>query len=225
MDKLFKAKRHLFRVLSNDPNHEEALNHIRTIVFDGYSKPNEVNKEEEKEEIDDVDKDFRVAMWGDSLQLIEKREGETNLAQGQDIYAFFGNVASLPCTILYAFTDNKLTMGKYIFNVDHSNKNDYIYDYEELVDLLKSKYGKPAHGGKNNAVWFNDLYKDDFSDWGMAISCGHLAYDATWETPDTEILCQLSGDNYQINLVIQYVSKNLSKLREEGSKKNKMRGL
>lgn len=147
------------------------------------------------------------------------------MVQKSDIYAFSGTVASLPCTVLYGFTDDKLTIGKYIFNIEHSNQNDYIYDYEELVDLLTSKYGKPTHGGKNNAVWFDDLFRDDYSDWGRAISYGHLAYDTSWETPDTEILCQLSGDNYEIKLVIQYVGKNFSQIREAASKKDKMRGL
>ena len=50
MDNLFKAKRHLFRVLSNDPNHEEALNHIRTIVFGGNPISNDMIQEEDTEE-------------------------------------------------------------------------------------------------------------------------------------------------------------------------------
>ena len=113
----------------------------------------------------------------------------------------------------------------FVLASEHYDEDDYIYDYEELVDLLTSKYGKPTHGGKNNAVWFDDLFRDDYSDWGRAISYGHLAYDTSWETPDTEILCQLSGDNYEIKLVIQYVGKNFSQIREAASKKDKMRGL
>lgn len=225
MDNLFKAKRHLFRVLSNDPNNEEALNHIRTIVFSGNMISNDVIQEEDTEEVEEGEKNFRVANWGDSFQKVERLEGAANLINTPGLYAFEGEVASMPCTVLYSFTDNKLSMGKYIFNVNHSNNNDYIYDYEELVDLLSNKYGNPTSGGKDNAIWLDDLFRDDYSGWGTAIASGQLVFDAAWDTPETEVLCQLRGDNYEISLVIQYVSKNLSKLREETSKKNKMRGL
>ncbi len=221
---IIKAKKCYYRVLSNDPEHAEALKGIEALISNGNHETIENTTEETEKEMD-AEKDFRVANWGDPYQLVQKREGEANLVQKSDIYAFSGTVASLPCTVLYGFTDDKLTIGKYIFNIEHSNQNDYIYDYEELVDLLTSKYGKPTHGGKNNAVWFDDLFRDDYSDWGRAISYGHLAYDTSWETPDTEILCQLSGDNYEIKLVIQYVGKNFSQIREAASKKDKMRGL
>lgn len=219
---IYNAKKCYYRVLSNNPEQTEAFNGIKCLAFNVV--PEAIDVTQEGPEMDS-EKDFRVANWGDSLQIVQKREGETNLVQSPDIYAFSGTIASFPCTVLYGFTDNKLTIGKYIFNIEHSNLNDYMYDYHELVDLLTSKYGNPSRGGKNNAVWFDDLYKDDYSNWGRAISYGDLAFDATWETPDTEILCQLSGDNYKIKLVIQYVGKNFSQLREAASKKEKMKGL
>lgn len=225
MDNLFKAKRHLFRVLSNDPNHEEALNHIRTIVFGGNMVSNNVIQEENKEEFEDGEKDFRVANWGDSKQAVMKREGEPDVDNNPDYYGFQDEIASYPCTVLYRFTDNKLSSGFYSFNMVHSNDNIFIDDYQELVSLLTSKYGEPIEGGKENAIWLNDLYQDDYSDWGTAISAGHLVFVSKWETMNSDISCMLSGDNFEIKLAIFYQSKTLSEYEQNSSKKNKMRGL
>ena len=43
----------------------------------------------------------------------------------------------------------------------------------------------------------------------MVISVGHLAYGNSWETPNTKISLMLSGDNYKIQLVLSYTSKEL----------------
>jgi hypothetical protein len=58
-------------------------------------------------------------------------------------------------------------------------------------------------------VWKDDLYKDDKSEWGFAVSLGHLAYGASWETSATKIEIMLLGDNYEINLFLSYFSKEL----------------
>lgn len=38
----------------------------------------------------------------------------------------------------------------------------------------------------------------------MAVSFGHLLYQATWDVSGTEIIIGLSGDNYDVKLVIDY---------------------
>ena len=104
---------------------------------------------------------------------------------------------------------------------DHTNKNFYINDYEELKEILTKKYGKPK---KDEKIWDNELYKDDRSSWGLAVSVGHLAYGASWETSTTEIVLRLSGDNYKISLILAYDSKELkewaNKIKEEKAKSN-----
>lgn len=218
----FNAKKHVFKALSVNPNNQDALSLMLELI-----NQTPANGEVATESLEDnVDKDFRVANWGDSKELVMKKEGRPNIIDNMpDLYAFTDNIAGLPCTVLYCFSDNKLTMAKYLFDVKHSNDNLFIQDYHDLVDLMTQKYGAPTSGGKNNAVWFNDLFKDDFNRWGLAIGTGDLAFDSSWDSDNTEILLLLKGENYNINLVLQYVSKHLSELREQQSNKKKLLGL
>jgi len=64
-----------------------------------------------------------------------------------------------------------------------------------------------------------DLYKDDYSDWGTAISLGHLLYFSTWETENTEIASILTGENFDISCVIEYSSKSLEELEKKAKEK------
>lgn len=219
---IIKAKKCYFRVLSNDPEQSDALRGIKSLVSNGIQEVIGTAKEETEM---DSDKDFRVANWGDSKQMVKKLEGKPDVLNEADCYVFSDKVALLPCTVFYSFIDDKLSRGTYIFKIEHSNRNKYIDDYEELVDLLTSKYGKPTEGGKDNAIWINDLYRDDYSDWGRAISIGHLAFLSTWETHNTVINCMLNGDNYEIKLAILYNSKEFSEAEDKNKKQNKMKGL
>jgi len=103
--------------------------------------------------------------------------------------------------------EDKLYYSGYFFTGKRTNRNLYINDYKKLKETLIKKYGKPKTDIPG--LWKNDLYKDDKIIGGMAISVGHLTYGASWETPNTKIDIMLSGDNYKINLVVFYASKEL----------------
>lgn len=81
------------------------------------------------------------------------------------------------------------------------------------------KYGAVPNsdGIDGDMFWQNDLYQDDYQDWGMAVSCGHMSAFATWETPETDINLGLFGDNYEISLGVEYSSKELRSLTEQVS--------
>lgn len=219
---IVKAKKSLYRVLSNNPEHTMALQGIEELVSNSNNYVANSNSSMGR----DPDCDFRVAKWGETKEAIMKKEGETNLVPNNpDIYAFNGNIAGMKCLVAYFFTNNQLTMAKYIFEEEHSNSNLHIDDYTQLVRLMTEKYGKPIEGGENNMVWFNDLYRDNFEDWGFAISMGHMAMDATWETAKSDILVQLSGENYEIKLIVQYIGREFKEKRQEKSKEDNMKWL
>jgi hypothetical protein len=109
----------------------------------------------------------------------------------------------MPCLISYYFAENQLVAGRYIFLSEHSNKNLYINDYDDIKESLIKKYGQP---NVDRPVWNNDLYKNDPSEWGMAISVGHLSYTAGWQLANTQIILHLGGDNYDITLGLDYHS-------------------
>ena len=151
--------------------------------------------------------DFRKTNWGMSKEQVkateDKKPGfETDTKLGYEV-----KIGRYKFACMYSFLENKLYESGYIFTGKHTNKNLYIDDYEELKETLTKKYGKPKMDIPG--LWKNDLYKDDKSHWGIAISVGHLVYGASWETSTTKIELMLWGDNYKINLTLFYTSKEL----------------
>lgn len=155
---------------------------------------------------------FRNNSWGDSLVLVKSKEEYDLIQEEPGFLVYKGRLAGMDMLLGYFFTQNKLSTGKYLVSEDHSNKNDYIIDYEKLKNLLIQKYGKPKEDEK---FWKNDLYQDDYSQWGFAISLGHLIYYSTFQNEMTEIILMLSGENYKIDLRIEFKSVELKGLEEK----------
>lgn len=151
---------------------------------------------------------FRGATWGMTLEAVKKIEGnepkqKSKSPAGLDIIAYMGKAGNLDCAYAYCFAADKLVQGRYVFASKHTNKNDYINDFHTVKESLTEKYGKPK---EDQTYWSNNLYKDDPSEWGMAVAVGHLKFEVTWVLNDTEIFLQLSGDNYSIRHGVQYTS-------------------
>ena len=102
---------------------------------------------------------------------------------------------------------------------EHSNKNDYIYDYNKFKEILKKKYGKPS---ESNIFWKNKTYKNKPSYYGMAIAVGDLSYFSSWVTNSTKIICCLFGDNFNIYCGVEYVSKELGPLEKKQTEKRNL---
>ena len=81
------------------------------------------------------------------------------------------------------------------------------------------KYGKPAVDRK---IWDDDLYKDELSRHGFAVSIGHLSSAVKWGTTETEITMILSGENFNVNHLLYYESKFFKKKLEKLSEKEKL---
>jgi len=154
--------------------------------------------------------DFRQVNWGmskEEIKAVENKEiADEDIGSVQEIIAYNDKISSFDCYIGYIFVKDKLSSAGYYIKQEHTNRNDYIADYEKLKDLLTAKYGKTV---KDEIYWKDDLYKNKEQDWGLAVSVGHVAYNAYWETPTTGIELMLKGDNYKIELVIKYISKEL----------------
>jgi predicted RND superfamily exporter protein len=170
--------------------------------------------------------DFRKTNWGMTKEEVKSTENnkiiDEDLGSTEEVIVYKDQISSFDCFIGYIFVKNKLASAGYYINEEHSNKNVYIDDYEKLKDLLSKKYGNPI---RDDVIWRDDLYKEDKSEWGLAISIGDLAYKALWETPTTEIELLLSGDNYNIELGIKYVSKELKDWANEIVKEDTLQDL
>lgn len=160
---------------------------------------------------------FRKSRWGMSEREVRDSEPHEPTLTPSDALFYEGHIAGLPCQIIYVFVQNQLVRTKYLFSIEHSNENHFIGDFITVKDLLSEKYGLPVakDGSHGDAIWMNDLYRDDPDDWGTAIAAGHLAYLAEWDLPDTKIGILLRGDNYEIQLTVEYYGKEYEGLEEE----------
>lgn len=152
---------------------------------------------------------FRKTKWGFSPESVKKSEDSEPELEKNGNLLYSDSVSGLRCLVAYVFADNKLVRAKYKVVEEHTNKNDYIYDFNALKSALSEKYGAQKEG---DTLWKNSLYKDKPEHYGIAIGIGHLVYYAKWQTPDTDIAILLNGDNYEVSLAIEYSSRKLSDL-------------
>lgn len=151
--------------------------------------------------------DFRKASWGDSKTTVKASESnvewKTASAGIYDILGFKATIVGLSTSVGYLFVDDQLVRAKYSFTESHSNRNIFIDDFDSVGESLETKYGKVDR----REFWRNDLYKDDRSDYGMAVAVGHYTLARQWEIPNkTKLIQLLSGDNYEISHVVEYSS-------------------
>jgi hypothetical protein len=133
-------------------------------------------------------------------------------------------VSGMPCMILYQFAENQLVAASYVIAGKtsgrvqmkrHTNDNDFLEDYETVKGVLAEKYGSPL---RDETTWRNPLYRADPSHYGFAVSMGHLTKLAGWETPRTRLGLIISGDNFEITIVVSYQSLGLLDLAEKAKK-------
>lgn len=110
--------------------------------------------------------------------------------------------------IAYYFCDKGLFQARYISTEKHSNESLYIDDYSSFRNALTKKYGEPFW---DNEKWSSDSKKEYYSDdKGNALCYGYLSY-MTWYVADrTYISMSMSADNYDISMIIDYESTEIS---------------
>jgi len=161
---------------------------------------------------------FGEMTWGQSKKQVVESEGRPLFQErikGLDIMEYQQKVNNLDCSIRYIFAANKLSQTKFIFMNCYSDKNIYLEDYQKIKDSLIQKFGKPLEESMN---WRDTTRKEDFAAWGEAIGQGQLELSSRWQTPHTEILANLSGNNEEIALTVEYTGlylKELSKRSQE----------
>jgi len=153
--------------------------------------------------------DFRKVKWGMSKQEVLASETIKPAAQFEEGITYLTKVLNKHVGVVYRFVQNKLFSGGYILDEEHSNYNDFINDYKDFKKILTKKYGQPNY---DRVFWYNDLHKDAYKNWGLAVSIGHLEYISRWDTASTRILCSLKGDNFKIGCIVDYNSKALMPL-------------
>lgn len=157
---------------------------------------------------------FRKSNWGDSPDAVARSEGRDPDDTADGVLGYETKLAGLEVLCIFTFVGERLVRGRYSVTEPHSDDNAFLRDFESLAELLGKKYGPPS---KSETIWHNDLYQDEPSEWGMAVSSGHLVRWHEWSTQDTKITLLLSGDDYEVNLVIDYMSTELGHLEAEAN--------
>jgi len=165
---------------------------------------------------------FRSIPWGTSIDDVKKFETAAIVHEEKGMLCYKTKIANHDALAVYIFTENKLARGKYIFEQEHASDQSYLHDFWEIKDLLTEKYGVSL---ESHQFWENDLYRDDVSEWGMAISCGHASFFEEWNVKDSHIELQLYGDNYEVTLAILYESISLKGLLENEKKNSILQDL
>jgi len=167
---------------------------------------------------------FRETLWGmtrdqvrevEASEFIKEEKGAGDL-KGLEVLYYKSNVGSLDARIIYYFAENLLTRARYLIMEEHTNKNLYIDDFKSIKSQITQKYGTQS---RDDEIWSNDLYKDDQSEYGTAISVGHLMYVAEWYPPETTIQMLLRGDNYRISFWIEYTGDDFMEFEKRTRKK------
>lgn len=180
-----------------------------------------VTRIETIESQEDAQKHFRKAQWGMTQEQIVRLEGNPAARENPgDFYVmrYWDSLENMSCWIDYLFKDDKLVKARYIFLVKHEYKSQYFGDYKKAKDFLTEVHGQSP---LTNINWLNPTYKEDYSNWGLAVSLGHLEYSAIWDTLETEIVLRLFGENNEIKLVAEYTGK----LKEEKEKAQLAKGI
>ncbi|RDG28963.1 hypothetical protein DV872_24090 [Oceanispirochaeta sp. M1] len=164
------------------------------------------------------DYDFRKVKWNMTIDEVKTSES-FKWEDGGDSESYYIyteiDFLSEKSLLAYYFNENRLYQARYIVTQKHSNKTDYWRAYKRFVEALKGKYGETVENNTGEPIWKDDLYKDDPSDWGMAISVGDMLAIASWETPKTSISSIINGDNYKIDLNVYFEAKDFEKVETE----------
>lgn len=164
---------------------------------------------------------FRKTTWGMSQDQVKKSEPSELVHEDEELLGYKATVLGNSVHIYYLFTKNKLVRARYFIAEAHTNRNDYISDYNTFKNAYTEKYGEPLD---DNTLWKNSLYKKDHEQWGFAVSIGHLVYHSKWLIDDgeTDLTLMAMGENYKITVISEYVSRKLKGIEEAAKKKKNL---
>jgi len=160
---------------------------------------------------------FRKTKWGMSQSEIIDAEDSKPEFRNERRMAFMTEVLDKKMAVEYFSAGDKLCRAGYTLMERYLNENRYVADYMDFKKILYGKYGEPI---EDRTVWRNDFFKNNSSQWGVAVSAGYLSFFSTWETDDTIISASLTGGDFNVACVVVYKSKKLihleNQMRETG---------
>ena len=161
---------------------------------------------------DDEQYHFRKAKWGMSQEEIIDLEDAKLEFRNPRRLAFKTEVLDKQMAVEYFSVGDKLCRAGYTLVEHHLNENRYVSDYMDFKEILYGKYGEPV---EDRTEWRNEYFKNNSTQWGVAVAAGYLSFLSVWETDDTIIEASLSGEKFNVRCMISYKSKKLAHLEKQ----------
>ncbi len=157
--------------------------------------------------------DVRQVRWGMSPEEVLRRENilsyEETLRGGLlEITVPSTSIAEIPCSILYVFSENRLSSIFCTFHSEPFRLNEDVENYRHLQVLLEEKYGASL---EKEILWNNpeSPYVANPQSFGMAVALEDLRYHTLWNTGNTLIALTLEGEDLRSQLTLYYRSSTL----------------
>lgn len=145
--------------------------------------------------------DFRKVRWGMGKKDVIAAESSKPVKSNTDSLVFDLQFLGYDCSVIYAFAKDALVKACFIVRQPHVDPALFFKDYNDLKKHLTPIYGKEE---SDKFDWKNEIYRNDKSKWGFAVSIGFLTCTTEWHSERTRILLSISGGNHQILTVITY---------------------
>lgn len=150
--------------------------------------------------------DYRGVPWGATAEAVQAREGRDAKIETDDVLVFGERLSDMDADAVYVFVGGRLVRAKYMFQEEFTSPNRYLDAFHQVKTLFSRKYGEPS---KDETIWHDELFRDDYRDWGKAVERGDLTLIASWATEQTEIGLILHGNDYEAHLAVEYSSISL----------------
>ena len=147
--------------------------------------------------------DFRKVRWGMNRKEVLASETEPPVKNDGSSVEYGVQFLGYDCTVIYFFVNDLLTRASFLIRQTHVDPALYYKDYEDLKKYLTPIYGVAV---ADKCEWKNEMYRQDRSKWGFAVSLGFLSCTSQWRDSRTEITLAISGGNHQIATNIEYSS-------------------
>lgn len=146
--------------------------------------------------------DFRTVRWGMSPAEVKKLETAKLLSDSSGQLEYEAEFLGYTCKVLYYFISSKLQRAELLISQDHTDPAKYYKDFEDLVKFLNPLYGTPISNQKD---WKNEMYSNDPTRYGFAISIGFLNCKTVWNSKRSQVSLNISGGNHKIKTNLEYI--------------------
>ena len=149
--------------------------------------------------------DFRKMFFGESKEVLKEKypdvEFTSSIEADMLLLTHVDNVLGLDCMVQYAFKDNKLFMGLYIFTPFQYDNDEKLKNFNSVSKSLNDKYEL-----EREDTWYKEYYKDKPDYLGSAIGLGDVDLSETgYKDKDSLILIThiLDKNNHTLGYAFQ----------------------